>query len=170
MYNILLKLNIIQKPVKIIKVFEHKKSPISIEQFEMDLIIENAKPIIKEFIIFDLNTGLRLSELINLKVDNVKNDYIEIKNKLNFKVKCDKSRIVPLNDKAKSVIHTVISSDIKADYLSKSFKKIVRNLNLNENYNFHTIRKTFATNCANNGMIIFELSQILGHSDIKTCL
>lgn len=36
--------------------------------------------------------------------------------------------------------------------------------------NFHILRHTFATNCINSGMDIKSISEILGHSDVKTTL
>lgn len=49
------------------------------------------------------------------------------------------------------------------------FKKYLREINIRE-YNFHTIRHTFATNCIDNGMDVKSLSEILGHSDVKITL
>lgn len=39
-----------------------------------------------------------------------------------------------------------------------------------DNKHFHTLRHTFATNCIENGMDAKCLSEILGHSDVKTTL
>ena len=39
-----------------------------------------------------------------------------------------------------------------------------------EKKNFHILRHTFATNCINSGMDMKSISEILGHSDIKTTL
>ena len=49
------------------------------------------------------------------------------------------------------------------------FKKYLRDIHIKE-YNFHTIRHTFATNCIDNGMDVKSLSEILGHSDVKITL
>lgn len=38
------------------------------------------------------------------------------------------------------------------------------------NYNFHTLRHTFATNCIDSGMDIKSLSEILGHSNVQITL
>jgi len=51
----------------------------------------------------------------------------------------------------------------------KRFKKYLRDINAKE-YNFHTIRHTFATNCIDSGMDVKSLSEILGHSDVKITL
>ena len=51
----------------------------------------------------------------------------------------------------------------------KRFKKYLRDISIKE-YNFHTIRHTFATNCIDSGMDVKSLSEILGHSDVKITL
>lgn len=49
------------------------------------------------------------------------------------------------------------------------FKRVLEQLSI-ENKNFHSLRHTFATNCIDSGMDVKCLSEILGHSDIKTTL
>lgn len=49
------------------------------------------------------------------------------------------------------------------------FKKILKEAGINGG-TFHTLRHTFATNCVENGMDVKALSELLGHSDVKTTL
>ena len=49
------------------------------------------------------------------------------------------------------------------------YKKILQSAN-NEYYNFHRLRHTFATNCAEKGIDVKTLSTILGHSSINLTL
>ena len=49
------------------------------------------------------------------------------------------------------------------------FQRLLTNLSV-ETKKFHSLRHTFATNCIINGMVPKCLSEILGHSDIKTTL
>lgn len=49
------------------------------------------------------------------------------------------------------------------------YKKILCDLNLN-NYNYHTLRHTFATRCIEHGFDVKSLSEILGHSDVSTTM
>ena len=49
------------------------------------------------------------------------------------------------------------------------FKRLLNSLSI-ENKNFHALRHTFATNCINCGMDPKCLSELLGHSDVKTTL
>ena len=49
------------------------------------------------------------------------------------------------------------------------FKKMLKKAEINGR-NFHVLRHTFATNCVENSMDVKALSDILGHSDVKTTL
>ncbi len=49
------------------------------------------------------------------------------------------------------------------------FKRYLRQTRIPE-YNFHTLRHTFATNCIDSGMDIKSLSEILGHSNVQITL
>ena len=165
--NILAELGLRDKII-IKKVKQPNPMPLALSSYEAELIINEASPVIKEYIIFDLNTGLRLRELTSLSLENVKHEYLEVMTKQNFKTKNDKYRKVPLNHKAKEVLHTILTNKISPDYLSRKFKSLTKKFHMNSKYNFHVIRKTFGTNMARSGINIFELSYIMGHSDIKT--
>ena len=49
------------------------------------------------------------------------------------------------------------------------FKKYLGDIKVPD-YNFHTLRHTFATNCIDRGMDIKSLSEILGHSNVQITL
>lgn len=49
------------------------------------------------------------------------------------------------------------------------FKRYLEEIKI-PNYNFHTLRHTFATNCIDSGMDIKSLSEILGHSNVQITL
>lgn len=53
--------------------------------------------------------------------------------------------------------------------MQNRFKKILKEAGI-DGRTFHTLRHTFATNCVENGMDVKTLSEILGHSDVKTTL
>ena len=58
---------------------------------------------------------------------------------------------------------------IEPRLLEYKFEKILKDLYI-KNYNFHTLRHTFATNCVKIGMDIKTLSELLGHSNVKITL
>ena len=54
------------------------------------------------------------------------------------------------------------------DYLNDKLKDVVRACGIDKKISFHCARHTFATMALNNGMSLESVSQILGHSSIKT--
>ena len=168
MLNIMKNLELINKLPRITKLMEHRRNPKRIPPEELYMILGKCKPVIKDYIIFAVNTGLRLSEICNIDNENIIGDYVYVLNKATFKTKKDKERKVPMNQAAQAVLPTILKSKLLPKHLSKSFKKAVRELHLNELYTFHTLRKTFATNIARTGLNIFEHKAIMGHSDIRT--
>lgn len=73
-----------------------------------------------------------------------------------------------VNNKENYVLtNTVKFIEPRAYYYS--YKKIMKLLKLEE-YNFHSLRHTFATRCVELGFDYKTLSEILGHSDIKMTL
>ena len=55
----------------------------------------------------------------------------------------------------------------KTDFISKTFKKNCRRLDIT-NARFHDIRRTFGLNLIKNGMPIFQVSKLMGHTTVKT--
>jgi site-specific recombinase XerD len=49
-------------------------------------------------------------------------------------------------------------------------KKAIRELKLNEDLHWHSLRHTAATNLVNKGVPLPVVKQILGHSDINTTM
>ncbi|MDR3215156.1 MAG: tyrosine recombinase [Bacilli bacterium] len=130
-------------------------------------------------------TGLRVSELINLKLSNIFNydQYIKILGK------GSKERIIPINDDIIDYLINYINSTRKellglnnSDYLfiikggkslsRQGFFKIVKKqcllANIKKNVSPHTIRHSFATQLLNNGVDLRSLQVLLGHSSIST--
>ena len=59
----------------------------------------------------------------------------------------------------------------RADTVSKWFKKTVRDaakeIKIDSNIHFHTLRHSFASCLVQRGISIYEVSKLLGHYDIK---
>ena len=60
-------------------------------------------------------------------------------------------------------------SIIEPRLLQRKFSAIIIECGL-EKANFHALRHTFATRCIEAGVDVKTLSEILGHSDVKTTL
>lgn len=141
-----------------------------------------------------LCTGIRIGELCALLWEDVTEHYIVINKTLQrLKGKNGRTEIVVGSPKSPSskrvvplpefllpyvrqfhkdhgyVISTARCSRSEPRMVQDRFKKITAACGL-EQVTFHTLRHTFATRCVEAGFDIKTLSEILGHSDIKTTL
>ena len=130
----------------------------------------------------DLENGYMYIENTVERVKNFDN-FDKRKTKLVLiKAKTDNSvRTLPLSDRLITILKKIncerndnyfllTSSEKIADPRSyyNHYQKILRICNVENNY--HTLRHTFATDCVDFGINAKALSNILGHSDIKTTL
>ena len=134
----------------------------------------------RAILILIISTGLRRDELLNLKFSNIKGASLE------FIGKGSKERVVPLSNFAQSILNEYIKvrnekykddspyifisrngSSIKEDAYQHIIKKALAVIG-RESERPHILRKTFAFNYIRQGGNLFELKEILGHSDIKT--
>lgn len=172
------------KDITFQKIPERKK--LSISKEEILLIINNIKcEKIKDVIIFAFYTGCRIQEILNLRTENINliENYIEIINTENFITKTKKIRIIPLNKNILTIINKYYIEDktirlgylftkdnkqIRKDTVSKTFKRTVRRLGLNEDYKFHSLRHTFISNLFIAGIDSKTISELAGHQSITT--
>jgi len=127
-------------------------------------------------------TGIRKAELLNLKLADV-----DLENKSLFVRlgKCGKDRIIPLHhslietladylkerDKRKKYCPYFFTSLRDDERISETaIRRLVVKLNKKSGIHFypHLLRHTFATLMLEGGCNLYALSQMMGHSDIKT--
>ena len=162
-----------------------QKLPKVITAEEINIILsENLNK--REKVILELlyGCGLRVSELVNLKIHD-----IDISAKyLQCTGKGSKERIVPIGSKALHAIKMYIK---ERDFILQKTRKTSKNLLLTEEgknitrqevYNFihklgekihksispHTLRHTFATHLLENGADLRVVQELLGHSEVST--
>jgi integrase len=124
-------------------------------------------------------TGLRLSEIVNLRWHQVdfEASVIQIQNDERFQTKTGKSRVVPMHDLVKSVLQKrnqigeyVFNKGTykyEASYVSRYFKKCIKAAGLSEDLHFHSTRHSAASLLCASGVSIFEIQKILGHSSVN---
>jgi integrase len=124
---------------------------------------------IKNAFIFACFTGLRFSDLINLKFSDIKDDCICI-----MQQKTEDNVIIPLNKSAKNIIELQKNMHkkfvFKLDYNSwiKNIKKIILKAGINKKITGHCARHTFATLLISNDVDIYTTSKLLGHKKVST--
>src|SRR3989344_992956 len=125
-----------------------------------------------------LQTGLRISEIANLKLANVKGDTLLIES-----YATQPERTIPLNKPAKGAINTYLPSRPKSDspyvFISKNGKPLaVRNIRAAvdrymqradvPNYSVNDLRTTFIVENLKAGVDLVLLSQVTGHKRLST--
>ncbi len=156
-----------------------KKLPKIIEQDEIQKIIQICTNLKHKTIICLLYAcGLRISEVINLKIEDLNHDTIDIN-----LAKGKKDRIVPLPNNLKVLIEKYIIEYNPKEYLfngwknelkysERSINQFLKDLALKagvtRNVHAHLLRHSYATHSLEQGTSIYYLQEILGHNSPKT--
>ena len=130
-------------------------------------------------------SGLRVSELVNLKINNL--DFNECI--IRIYGKGNKERIVPINDASKLALQIYINdyrsfllkgkdseyvfinnfgNKISRQGFFKILKKVCNENGINKHVSPHTLRHSFATHLLNNGADLRVIQELLGHSNLTT--
>ena len=129
--------------------------------------------------------GLRVSELVNLELNNInlKDNYVRVYNKRK------KERIVPMADVTTEILDEYINvyrPSLLKGYLTdkvflssygkgitrqgffKILKKEAQKAGIKKSFSPHTLRHSFATHLLENGADLRSIGELLGHENIKT--
>lgn len=146
-------------------------------QFSDDTFTDHLKPMV----LLDINTGLRRGELFNLQWPDI-NWVNRMLTVVGATAKSGKTRHIPLNDEAFTVLHKwheqrnskselVFPSHDggRMDNISTSWERLMKNAKI-ENFRFHDLRHDFASKLVMAGVDLNTVRELLGHSDIKMTL
>ena len=170
---------------------KEKKLPNFLQYEELETIINSIKldnPLnIRNRLIIELlyASGIRVSELVNLKISDI--DF----NKREIRVlgKGSKERITFYGDYCEEILNLYLDSareellqDNKNDYLILNkygnkitsrgiegiINKLIDELSIKHHISPHVLRHTFATDLLNNGADLKSVQELLGHSSLST--
>ena len=156
-----------------------RKLPNYLSYEELRIIFDSIDDLEKRLIIeIFYATGCRVSELINIKIQDI--DFT--KNTIRIYGKGSKERIVYFGEYAREYLDKYLRKQEKSKYLFTTKKKekytvneveriikdIVKNLSIKTHVTPHTLRHTFATHLLNNGADIKSVQELLGHSSLNT--
>ena len=169
-----------------------KKIPTILSEGEitklLDQIFITEDPLtIRDKAIFELlySSGLRVSELVSLKIEDINSNYQLVK----IMGKGNKERIVPFGDKAWETIEKYLSSsrhllvkkgEVGVLFLNHQGKKLttrgirfiidkyVTKAALSIKISPHVFRHSFATHLLDNGADLRVVQELLGHANLST--
>ena len=152
--------------------FRAKSNIIYLTKDEVDKILEVIYPKLKPLVIFTLYTGLRRSEVLELRWEDV--DWNR-KAVMIRSIKTKRIYTIPLNEIAFEVLNSLRQSfgkifPYKEEYLTGGFKKAVKRSGVRNEIHFHTLRHTYASWSLIAGARIASISHLLGHSSISTTM
>ena len=143
-------------------------------------------------VLIALYSGLRVGELCALHWDDIKDDRICV-NKSYRRIKAGSAtvlevstpktpasvRIIPIPSSIRCIVEpfrstgpvlkTHTGKQVEPRLMQLKFSKYISDCAM-EKTNFHALRHTFATRCIEAGFDVKTLSEILGHTDVKTTL
>jgi integrase/recombinase XerC len=166
-----------------------RKLPAFISEEKLAAILDSSKnladyPSLRDFVILEVfyATGMRISELVNLKHNNLDFSLQQIK----VVGKRNKERIIPMTDNIRQILEEYISLkrtffpnqennslflnskgkgiSIKSVYLR--VKKGLQSGGVTGKSNPHVLRHTFATHMLNNGADLNGIKEVLGHASL----
>ncbi|WPC42913.1 tyrosine-type recombinase/integrase [Clostridium sp. JS66] len=134
-------------------------------------------------IITILDCGIRIGEASQLKIDdiNLSNKLIKVRAEI---AKTREERQIPISHKTTKLLKELISiakqmqceyvfqstygGKIKENNLSLSLKRLGEKAGIKKRCTGYVFRHIFATNCVKNGMNLFSIQRIMGHTIVQT--
>ena len=180
------KIIMISPAAEIITPKKERYLPTSMSELEVEKLLNSPKLLIrieirdKAMIEMLYATGMRISELVNLKLNNVDTNRCVVK----VLGKGSKERLIPFGENALEALNLYLnirpSSNSKEVFLSnrkrrlsrvafwQRIKTYLKRENLKLSISPHTIRHAFATHLLNRGADLRSVQLLLGHSDLST--
>lgn len=130
-----------------------------------------------------LNTGIRLSELVGLTLNSINLESSE--SFVKVRGKGDKWRTIPLNNEAIAALRKYLNGrpDVETNHLFVSrlgkglstrsvyhlIKRYLKEAGITkEHVGVHSLRHTFSVSLLSNGVNLFSIQKLLGHSKLET--
>ena len=157
-----------------------KKLPVVLSRKEIGKIITAVKNPKHQLILgLAYGAGLRVSEVVNLKIKDIDIEELTIHLK-NAKGKKDRITIFP--KKLKADIRNLIAGKNKNDFIfvserggklttrtaQKVFQNSLKKSGIKKDATFHSLRHSFATHLLENGVDVRYIQELLGHQNIRT--
>jgi len=174
-------------PLKKIKAPKVTNSyPLFINENGLQLIIDKTpRQFLKDIFTIGFYTGLRISEILNLKwnwLDDSQN-LLTTKISDDYTTKSKRERKIPIHPKIRAIFQRLkfdttnskelIFSDYSGkryneNFVSKQFKKSLRAAKLDDKLNLKALRHSFCSNLVQKGVSLYVVKELAGHQSIVT--
>lgn len=158
----------------------HKRLPVVLSRDEIGRIIAVTKNNKHRLMIaLAYGAGLRVSEIINLRVEDIDLDGLSL---IVREGKGGKDRISILPEQLKNDLQNMLAGKAGNEYLFESerggrlttrtaqivFARSLRAAGIKKTATFHSLRHSFATHLLENGVDVRYIQKLLGHASITT--
>lgn len=158
------------------------KIPVVLTQFEIKHLLDSCLNLKHRALLTTIySSGLRLSEVINLKIVDINSKNMQI---CIYQGKGKKDRIVMLSEKLLFLLRDYFTVYVPKVYLfeglhgrqysTRSVQQVLKQTllksGISKNACVHTLRHSFATHLIENGTDIRFVQELLGHNSIKTTM
>jgi integrase/recombinase XerD len=163
-----------KKRIQLPKVISEEKILMGIEK------LKNQKH--RVLIMAAYSAGLRVSEVVNLKITDIQSDRMQI---LIRQSKGKKDRMVPLSKVLLDALRNYFKQYKPKDWLFEGqfpgtslstrtaqevFNQVYKSLGLPKGITFHSLRHSYATHLVESGIDVTFVQHLLGHNDVRTTL
>ncbi len=163
-----------------VKVNKKERSFITEEEFE-DLVNAINKPVICTIVQTMFYTGGRISEILNLKINDVDLEEMIIHI---IGGKGNKDRNIPINHKLYKILNNYIcnirkvnvetdkffanrgTGMVSASYVNKCIQQAANELGWKKKISSHILRHSFGTNLLDKGASLVSIQKLLGHANL----
>ncbi len=157
-----------------------EKKPRFLQKEEIENLLSNSNGLYPVLYTF-LKTGLRKSELINLRWEDIdfERKYIRVESKEDWRTKTGNTREIPITDDLVEILNKLPRT---SDYvflnsngrkygfhLTERVKRLAKSIGIS-NMTVHALRHTFISHLVMNGVDLVSIKELAGHSDIKTTM
>jgi integrase len=158
-----------------------EKTPVYLSKDEFRQLFSSiAEEDLRILFLVAVSTGIRLGEILNLEWSDIdfSKKVIHVRNRGEFTTKSKRNRIIPMTEQVYKLLSDwkkKASSEIvfhdggrrkRRDLVSRKFKEYITKLGLNDCLHFHSLRHTFASWLVQDGVSLYEVQKLLGHSNI----
>lgn len=150
-----------------IKIKDKKTTTITEQEYNkmISYALANNKKELYQVIIIGYNSGIRISNILNILPEDIEHNYIRI-----WRNKTDTPYSIPLNDALKELFKDFKGFTLNYRQIQYQFETMIKDLNLDKKITLHTLRHTTCSTLIRKGIPLPVVQQIMNHKNISTTM